>query len=203
MSNTAIADEVLRFWFGTETPGLHYIKSQSGLWFRDGKSWDKTIIQRFGELHQQASEHKLDDWQQHPLTSLALIILLDQFSRHIYRETPRAFAQDKYAQACTLKGMQKGFDLQLPPSQRIFYYMPLEHAEDRDLQAQSVAAFTALVESLPEEIRPEYVSTLNFAIRHKEVIDRFGRFPDLNAILGRKSTAAEIEFLSQPGSSFL
>ena len=201
--NTDAAKEILSVWFGEKELGLHYPKTQSELWFRNGKAYDKIISQRFGKLHQQACENKLDDWQQQPLTSLALIILRDQFSRHIYRETARAFAQDKQTQQLVFEGIKKGYDKKLLPAQRVFYYLPLEHAEDREVQKQSVTAFTILVDDLPEDIRQEYASTLNFAIRHKEVIDRFGRFPDLNAILGRKSTAEEIEFLTQPGSSFL
>ena len=201
--NTGAAKEILEFWFGEKELGLHYPKTQSEIWFRNGKAYDKIITQRFGKLHQQTYENKLNHWQQQPLTSLALVILLDQFSRHIYRETARAFAQDKQAQQLVFEGIKKGYDKKLLPAQRVFYYLPLEHAEDREVQIQSVAAFTALIDSLPEAIRHEYASTLNFAIRHKEVIDRFGRFPDLNAILGRKSTAEEIEFLTQPGSSFL
>lgn len=195
--------DVLKFWFGEEDFGLHYPKSRSDLWFRNGKHYDAEISRRFKHLHQEAIEGGLDLWLEYPSGRLGLIIVLDQFSRHIYRETATAFAQDELAQTIVMEGIGSKQDLELAPAQRVFFYLPLEHAENRQLQELSVKKFTALVASLPPEIQPEYASTLNFAIRHKAVIDRFGRFPDLNAILGRKSSAEEIEFLSRPGASFL
>ena len=195
--------DVLKFWFGEDDPGLHYPKSRSAMWFRKGKHYDTEISRKFARLHERASARKLDHWLEDPAARLALIIILDQFSRHIYRGTARAFSQDAQAQTIVLDGIDQRHDLVLQPVQKVFFYFPLEHAENKTLQALSVSKFETLISELPTEIQFEYASTLNFAIRHKAVIDRFGRFPDLNDILGRHSTAAEIAFLSQPGSSFL
>jgi len=173
------------------------------MWFRKGRDYDAEISRKFAGLHRQACAGKLNHWLKTPEARLAIIILLDQFSRHIYRETARAFAQDKQAQAIVLEGIEKQHDLLLKPVEKVFFYFPLEHAENKELQALSIRKFQALVAELPADIQPEYASTLNFAIRHKAIIDRFGRFPDLNAILGRQSSADEIAFLSRPGSSFL
>ena len=194
---------MLKFWFGEDDPGLHYPKSRSAMWFRKGRDYDAEISRKFAGLHRQACAGKLNHWLKTPEARLAIIILLDQFSRHIYRETARAFAQDKQAQAIVLEGIEKQHDLLLKPVEKVFFYFPLEHAENKELQALSIRKFQALVAELPADIQPEYASTLNFAIRHKAIIDRFGRFPDLNAILGRQSSADEIAFLSRPGSSFL
>jgi len=203
MKQLTDSQDVLHYWFGEQDPGFHYLKSRSDLWFRNGKQYDQEIKKRFGSLHHLASACKLDHWQQQASERLALIIILDQFSRHLYRETPRAFAQDTQAQSIVLEGIHCGHDRQLKPVQRVFFYLPLEHAEDKALQKICVEQFEMLINALPADIQPEYASTLNFARRHKEVIDRFGRFPDLNAILGRRSTAEEIEFLTKPGASFL
>jgi uncharacterized protein (DUF924 family) len=173
------------------------------LWFESGRAHDRDIARRFSSDHAAAVHGDLDHWATTPRGRLALILILDQFSRHLYRETPRAFAQDARAQELTLGGLDQGFDLDLHPVERTFFYLPLEHSEDRALQRRSVEVFEALVASMPAAYLDRYQGFLDYAVRHFEVIERFGRFPDLNLILGRKSTPPEVEFLRQPGSSFL
>jgi uncharacterized protein (DUF924 family) len=134
---------------------------------------------------------ELDRWKATPLASLALVIVLDQFSRNMFRETPRAFSADSPALAVAASVIERGFDRLLSPVERTFMYLPFEHAEDLAAQRRSLALFEALD---PDDM--QYVK------RHYEIIARFGRFPHRNAILGRESTAEEIEFLKQPGSSF-
>jgi uncharacterized protein (DUF924 family) len=133
---------------------------------------------------------------------MALIVLLDQFSRHIHRDTPRAFAQDPVAQKIAVEGVENGADRQLIPAQRTFFYLPFEHAEDLELQRLAVRCFDGLARTVPEARRREYESFLDYARRHRDIVGRFGRLPHRNEILGRASTPEEIEFLKQPGSSF-
>ncbi|HXH02762.1 MAG TPA: DUF924 family protein [Candidatus Competibacteraceae bacterium] len=196
-------DELHRYWFG-ELPGDgRYDAARMHLWFEAGQRYDEEIGARFGALHRQAAAGELEHWKATPRGWLALVLLLDQISRHIYRRTPRAFAQDPQAQALVLEGLEQGVDRRLQPIERTFFYLPLEHAEDLALQRRSVACFQELLAELPAELRPDYQGFLDYAIRHLRVIERFGRFPDLNPILGRDSTAEELKFLEQPGSSFL
>jgi len=145
---------------------------------------------------------ELTSWGETPHGELARIILLDQFPRNIYREQPRAFAYDMQALSWTLEGLAKQSDQQLRPVERVFFYLPLEHAEDLGHQETSVKLFRELVEAVPQEQRNTFAGFFDFAVRHHDIIDRFGRFPHRNVILGRESTSEEEEFLTQPGSSF-
>lgn len=173
------------------------------MWFGSGARHDAEIRERFGALHDRASRNELhSNWDATARGRLALIVLLDQFSRHIHRGTARAFAQDPAAQQLTLAGIDVGIDLQLAPVQRSFFYLPLEHAEDRALQARSVQCYERLATAVAEAWRKDYESFLDYARRHQAVIERFGRFPHRNALLGRPSTPDEAAFLEQPGSSF-
>ncbi|MBF8302770.1 MAG: hypothetical protein HW396_1051, partial [Candidatus Dadabacteria bacterium] len=147
---------------------------------------------------------KLKSWENTPRGTLALIILLDQFSRNIYRGTAKAFSQDSLALYVCLRGIEKGFDKRLHPVERLFLYMPLEHSEDLEMQKKSVEYFSMLEKLFPAP--PSLASMVSefkkYAGMHYVIIERFGRFPHRNEILGRKSTPEEIEFLKQPGSSF-
>ncbi|MDX1654312.1 MAG: DUF924 family protein [Candidatus Competibacteraceae bacterium] len=192
-------DALLGFWF---PPGLDY-PALNRRWFEEGRTLDEEIRRRFGTLYGQACRGELRDWSETPRSRLALILLLDQFSRHLYRNTPAAFAQDTQAQALTLEGLQRGHDQVLAPVERVFFYLPLEHAEDRALQTRSVELFESLLRAVPQEDQEHFAGYLDYARRHREVIGRFGRFPDLNIILGRDTTPEEAAFLKQPGSSFL
>lgn len=131
-----------------------------------------------------------------------MILLTDQFPRSIYRDSPRAFAYDAKALAWSLDGVQERVDLKLRSIERVFFYLPLEHAESLQYQEQSVKHFRELLDEVGPDLKPIFQSYLDYAVRHRDIIARFGRFPHRNKILGRKSTPEELAFLALPGSSF-
>lgn len=193
---------ILGFWFGETTDDAAAAARQAGLWWGKSEDTDREIARRFEALLQQAEEGQLDAWAQTPQGRLALILLLDQFPRNIYRGTPRAFAYDAQARALTLEGLQMGDDQALRPIQRVFFYLPLEHAEDPSLQQRCVMLFEQLQASVPQAAAEVFAGFTDFARKHQVIIERFGRFPHRNDILGRESTAEETAFLTEPGSSF-
>lgn len=196
-------EQVLDFWFGACGADGSLDPAKRKMWFGDGRSHDDIIRQRFGTIHERASRDDLDGaWAATPQGRIALIVVLDQFSRHIHRDTQRAFAQDPAAQRLAAAGVERGEDLRLMPAQRTFFYLPFEHAEDIELQRVGVRRFEDLARTVAASLRAEYDSFRGYAQRHREIIERFGRFPHRNKILGRVSTPEEIEFLKQPGSSF-
>jgi uncharacterized protein (DUF924 family) len=185
---------VLSFWFGSN-------EAVDSRWFRRSDAFDREIDARFGATLDAALAGQLDGWAAQPEGALALILLLDQFTRNIHRGTPRAFAGDARAPALAQQLVASGGHRRLPSLQRWFACMPLEHAEDPALQRQCVDLFESLVaEAGPH--REALAGALDYARRHRDVIDRFGRFPHRNAILGRASTPEEQAFLQQPGSGF-
>ena len=189
------AEEVLRFWFGPEDVDRPE-------WFRKSAAFDAEVDLRFGLEVEAALRGRLDAWRRTLDGSLALVILLDQFTRNIHRGTPEAFAGDAQALAIARELVGQGHDIGLPPLRRSFLYLPFEHAEDRAAQEESVRLYTALA---AEGVGPQartLAETLDYAVRHREIVARFGRFPHRNEVLGRASTAEEIEFLKQPGSRF-
>jgi uncharacterized protein (DUF924 family) len=189
----ATAQDVLDFWF---------VEAGAARWFAADAALDAQIRARFGEAVEAAANGRLDDWMATPAGWLALLILLDQFPRNLYRNDPRAWAADARAQRVTLSGLARGDDRQLPAVQRVFAYLPLEHAEDKALQQRSVELFEALCAEVPTEQRKQFEEFLDYARRHHEVIVRFGRFPHRNAALGRPSTPEETFYLAQPGAGF-
>jgi len=202
---TAPANAVLDFWF-TPDPGQPADAMRTA-WFKKDDAFDDEIGRRFGPLIDAALAGGLRDWdEQGPAGMLARILLLDQFTRNVYRGTPRAFAGDALALAAAQALVDAELDLALPPLQRAFVYLPFEHAEDAALQDQAVALFARLdrdpVVIASAALRKGIAGNLDYAHRHREVIERFGRFPHRNAILGRASTAAELDYLAQPGSGF-
>lgn len=188
---------ILQFWFGDLQSESSSYAQRRKLWFGKQPEFDAAIRQQFQPIYEQAAAGTLDVWQQTPLGCLALILLLDQFSRNMFRDTPQAFATDRQALQFARFAVAQGFDRQLLPIQRMFIYLPFEHSEDPEFQRQSVK----LSQQLAGEA-PELADVADYALRHQAVIERFGRFPHRNRILGRASTPAEIEFLKQPGSSF-
>lgn len=189
----AQAQAVLDFWFGGALPRKE--------WFQKNEDFDREIEQRFGTQIAQALEGGLHAWDaEGPQAALARILVLDQFCRNVYRDTPLAFAGDHQALEAALDMIDAGEDKTLTPFQRAFVYLPLEHAEDLSMQEQAVALFARLAESEPGN--EGIAAMLDYARRHRDVIQRFGRFPHRNEILPRASTPAEIEFLKQPGSKF-
>lgn len=191
----AQAQDVLDFWF--LPPDNRDYGQARGEWFRKDDAFDAHIRARFGTLIDAAIEGGLRAWDATPHGALARLIVLDQFTRNVYRGTPRAFAGDAQALALAVALTQAGQDQLLPPMLRAFAYLPFEHAEDLAMQARAVELFQLL-----SQAQPGFDGMLDYAERHQEVIARFGRFPHRNAILGRASTPQEVEFLRQPGSSF-
>lgn len=169
--------EVLDFWFA---------EGDEERWFKVSAEFDREIAERFGAAYADAAAGRLADWEATPEGALALIIVLDQFSRNMFRESPQAFAADPVAQGVAERAVARGHDMGVPEERRIFFYMPFEHAEDLALQDRCCA----LVKERCD--RGQYV---DYAERHRAVIARFGRFPHRNAVLGRQSTEEEIAYL--------
>ena len=182
--------DVLAFWFG-EPPGPSRAE-----WFRKDPAFDQQIRDRFAELHKRAARGELDAWRASPDSMLALVIVLDQFSRNMYRGDARAFAQDARARDCAHQALARGDDEVALPVHRQFLYLPLEHSEDmadQDLCVERMRLLDAFAETK---------GLVKWAESHRDIVRRFGRFPHRNAALGRATTAEEAEFLKRPGSSF-
>jgi uncharacterized protein (DUF924 family) len=176
---------VIDFWFRELTPQQ---------WFADGgPELDERVRARFGALVAAARRGALDHWATAPRGRLALILVLDQFPRHVFRGAADAFASDATAQTLAREGIDAGMDEELTLSERQFFYMPLMHAENREVQALSVERFTAL--------RDAAQAALGFALDHRDVVEQFGRFPHRNAVLGRASSAEEQAFLASGASA--
>lgn len=194
---------LLDFWFGDDADDATRATRQAPLWWGKSDETDALLERRFGELAASAAAGELALWAEVPTGRLALILLLDQLPRNIHRGTPAAFAQDAKARELCLKGLSLGADKSLSPLARVFFYLPLEHAESREQQARSVALFEALAsEQTDSAARVTFAGFADFARRHRVIVDRFGRFPHRNAILGRTDTPEETKFLRQPGSGF-
>lgn len=195
-------EDVLGFWFGTAENDTATAQSQRRLWWSKDAVVDADIRERFGALVSAAAAGRHDDWAATPRGRLALLVLLDQFPRNIYRDTAQAFAQDAQALQLALDGLTVGDDRKLRPIERVFCYLPLEHAESLNMQDRSVVLFNALAAEVAEADRGTFTGYVDYALRHRDIVARFGRFPHRNRILGRESTPEEIEFLKQPGSGF-
>lgn len=197
--------QVLAYWLGAQAPTNDSALSRKALWFTKSEQTDEEIRRLFGDLLHEALAGQLDEQAvAQPLAWLAVLIVLDQFTRNAYRGTPQSFAGDAKARDLALRGMEWGWDedASIPPVARIFLYLPLEHAEDIALQERSVLAFEKLHTQATPALRDFFAATLDYAHQHRAVIAQFGRFPHRNAILGRENTAAEKDYLSQPGAGF-
>jgi uncharacterized protein (DUF924 family) len=183
-------DDVLAFWFGQ---GAEYGKRHER-WFEKDTAFDAEVTRRFRELHGRLMTTR--EWLDPARACLARIIVLDQFPRHIYRGRPEAFASDAAALAAARHAVERGYDRECLPVERLFMYLPFEHSEVLADQERACA----LCEPLRDY--PETDDAHRYALAHRDIVRRFGRFPHRNAILGRASTAQELEFLKQPGSSF-
>jgi uncharacterized protein (DUF924 family) len=189
------ADAVVDFWFGA--PDGSERGSARKAWFAKDDAFDGEIRERFGALIERALRGELERWGDAAPSALAHVLLLDQFTRNAYRDTPRAFAGDRRALAAASRMVGLRQDEELAPFMRAFVYLPYEHAEGLAMQDEAIRLLKRLATSDPGQ-----QSYLDYALRHRAIIERFGRFPHRNAILGRRSTAAEIAFLQQPGSGF-
>ena len=187
--------EVLDFWLGDGVSKEWPTQDLNKRWFGGGAELDAEISARFGNSVKAAVDGGLQDWEQPPLNRLALVILLDQFTRNVFRGKGQAFAGDARAQHLVLQALAAGDDLQLPWSGRIFLYMPLMHAESLALQDECVARFTRLQADAPDSLKQRFQGNIDFAHQHRDIIARFGRFPYRNAALGRIDTPEETDFL--------
>ena len=181
--NIVRPEAVINFWFEETDPRF---------WWKKDADFDQLIDERFEIAHHMATQGALASWRETPLGRLAEIIVLDQFSRNLYRDSPLAFACDEQALALAQEAIQTGADLELEIKQKAFLYLPFMHSESREAHETALTLFNT----------PGLESNYDFELKHKLIIDRFGRYPHRNEILGRESTQEEIEFLKQPGSSF-
>lgn len=193
-------DDVLDFWFGPAGRAAEVAERQTRLWFGKSEENDRAVAERFATTLVAATAGELDPWAATPHGRLALVIVLDQFPHHVHRDRPQAFATDPLAQS--LAALDAGEDVQLAPIERVFLYLPLEHAESLAMQERSVALFEKLAREADADERALFDNFLDYARQHRDVVARFGRFPHRNAILARPSSPEEIEFLEQPGSRF-
>lgn len=188
------ADEVLSFWFGREDePGYGEFREA---WFRKDEGFDREVRERFGPLYERAASGELDGWRDDARSCLALVICLDQLPRNMFRGDGRTHATDAKARDTARHAVERALDRELPPFQRMFVYMPFMHSEDLEDQRRSVELFGRLAE---EQGAPDVTS---YARGHMEIVERFGRFPHRNEILGRQTMPEEAEFLEGPDSSF-
>ena len=192
---------ILEEWFG-KGGGGGFDPARAKLWFSKDEEFDAHLRRRFGDDLRRAAAGEYDEWAKTPRGRLALVILLDQFSRNIHRGTKEAFANDEKARALVEEGLSDRVDREYRPIERAFFYLPLEHAEDPAAQARAVELYEELLDDVPKEQRPTYEEFLDYAVQHQRIIDRFGRFPHRNEILGRETTEEEAAFLKTPGSSF-
>lgn len=183
MTNNFATTTIHDFWFHEIKPAQHW---------KVDPAFDELIRARFGAVHAEAHRGALSNWRETPLGRLAEVIVLDQFSRNMYRGTPGAFASDALALTCAQEAVAKGADAALTAEERVFLYMPYMHSESRAVHVEAERLFRA----------NGIAGNVDFELKHKAIIDRFGRYPHRNAILGRTSTDEETEFLKQPGSSF-
>lgn len=199
------ARQVRDFWFGKLPLTAQTLAQRMNLWFpgeqnpEDLKKLDGSIRTRFGPLVLRATQGDLMSWADSPRRCLSLIILLDQFPRNMFRGTARAFATDEQALAVTLSGMQSAGDGALDVVERIFFYMPLQHSEVREVQDESVAAYRRLLTEAPQELRKIFEESLQSAEQHRAVIEKFGRFPHRNRVLARANTPEEEAWLRTSG----
>ena len=194
--------QILEFWFPADQDRAN------ALWWGKDEALDTEVRERFGSTLAAARDGALDHWAETARGRVALIIVLDQLSRNIFRGDPETYAADEQARALALAGLERGHDRELSAMQRMFFYMPLEHSESLADQERCVELMGALANEVAADpaadpaLRESFAVVVDFAIRHRDIVARFGRFPHRNALLGRASTPAELEFLTQPNSSF-
>lgn len=194
--------EVLSFWFGDSIKNPKEVSERYELWFKGGKESDNVIADAFTKDVVLALQGGLTHWATNPRGRLALIILLDQFTRTIFRSTAKAFAGDEIALPLCVEGIEHGMHKELSLIERVFFFLPMEHSEEMAIQEKSVSAFKSLIKEAPEPEIKIYQSFSDYAARHRDVIRRFGRFPHRNRALGRDSTPEEEDFLRLKPSPF-
>ena len=194
--------QVLSFWFEDATLSPEALQRRSAVWFSADPAFDDECAARFATLVEAAANGGLGDWAGTPHGRLALVILLDQMPRNIHRGSPGAFMHDALAAAHCLAGIESGQDRSLHAVERVFLYMPLQHAEDLALQRRSVEQFGSLAAEVDDAWRDRFAENVRYACIHHDVIERFGRFPHRNRILGRTSTEDELRYLAGDAPTF-
>ncbi|MEN7342019.1 MAG: DUF924 family protein [Pseudomonadota bacterium] len=195
-ADSANIHNILELWFKERENSAPGLDSRMNFWFGDDPETDIQIRHRFGKIIKQAADGELDHWTKTPLGRLALILVLDQFRRNVYRGKPEAFSHDKAALKLCVEGAIAKHDKQLSAIQQIFFFMPMQHVESLKVQEKSVAVFRTLVKKANPSERETLETCADFAELHRDIIEQFGRFPHRNAILGRESTETEKAFLS-------
>ena len=199
---TDLIENIHRFWFGVLKAPADLPREKLTFWFMKNESLDNYIRDAYLSILEDATSGQFEDWKKTPRGYLCLILVLDQFPRHIYRNKPESFSNDPQALQLVLDGLEQGIDHNLYPIERTFFYMPMQHSEDLSVQEQSVELYAQLVEDVHEIVKPFFQEFHKYAKMHLDVIKEFGRFPHRNAILDRESTPEEVAFLKKPGSSF-
>jgi uncharacterized protein (DUF924 family) len=197
----ATAADVLEFWFGELDENGRADEAHRTSWWKKSADFDAEIRDLFGATYEDAAAGRLEGWRETPEGTLALVIVLDQFSRNMFRDTPRMYATDEQAVDVALGAVDAGVDQALPAQQRFFLYMPLMHVEDEAHQRRCVTLFETLRDDTQEDAAGP-MDSVGFAVSHRDIVLRFGRFPHRNEILGRESSEEELAFLKEPGSSF-
>ena len=195
-------EQILTFWFGESCRSLEEIEARVERWFSSNPVVDEEIRARFGDLPGRAIGGEFDHWRETPRSTVALLIVLDQFPRNLHRGDARSFVYDAQAVAVAREWIRAAGDSEVAPIEAIFGYLPFEHAESVEVQERSVALLSALADRVEEALRNQFESFTRYAERHRDVIRRFGRFPHRNAVLGRASTPDEVRYLEDGGDTF-
>jgi len=195
-------DEILSFWFKQRELSAPQIDRRMDTWFGEDEVFDHEIRKEFADDVDKACKGQLDHWADDPRGRLALIIMIDQFRRNMYRNTAEAFSMDRLALKLCVEGAMEKKDKGLAPIQKVFFYMPLQHSESAKVQAKSVELFTRLAESVSPTYQETFLTIAQFAELHKDIIDQFGRFPHRNRLLGRENTPEEDQYLAGDSPDF-
>jgi len=195
-------EDVLDFWFGELNDLGCSSPEHRKRWWTKSDAFDAAIKGHFLNDYEAIAAGERETWRSTERGTLAYIIVLDQFSRNMFRRTPNMFVADELAREACSEGIDAGFDVELAFDERVFFYLPLEHSESMDDHHRCVEIFDDLLDSAPESLKADAKNYLDFAKGHKAIVERFGRYPHRNETLGRPSTPEEIEFLKEPGSSF-
>ena len=195
-------DKILAFWFKEQELSAPQIDRRMDTWFGEDPVFDHEIRKEFADDVEKACKGQLDHWADEPRGRLALIILIDQFRRNIYRNTAQAFSMDRLALKLCVEGAMEKKDKGLTPIQKVFFYLPLQHSESAKVQAKSVELFARLAESVSPTYEETFLTIAQFAELHKDIIDQFGRFPHRNKLLGRENTPEEDEYLAGDSPDF-
>jgi uncharacterized protein (DUF924 family) len=196
------SEGILSFWFGAVGEDGLSSEDSAARWWKKDPAFDELLRERFAHDHAAILRGERDEWLSSARGRLAFVIVLDQFSRNMFRDTAGMFAHDELALRAALEGIELRMDQAVRGDMRAFYYLPLMHSEDLDVQDRCVELFRALVNAVGDEQGARFENNLKYAIAHRDIVAKWGRFPHRNAVLGRESSAEELDFLQQPGSSF-